>query len=51
MSERLRADVVVDHLASYPKAVIVYLEYLVFNKKLEVNSTQYFGNIFLDKNN
>lgn len=34
-SERLRPDVIIDYLHGYPKAVITYLEYLVFTKKLE----------------
>ncbi|XP_064600183.1 transforming growth factor-beta receptor-associated protein 1-like [Liolophura sinensis] len=34
-TERLRPDTVVDYLHKFPKAVISYLEYLVFQKKLE----------------
>lgn len=34
-SERLRPDTVIDYLHRFPKAVITYLEYLVFQKKLE----------------
>ena len=45
-SERLRAETVIDYLHKFPKAVIIYLEYLVFQKKLEVctfivNSIEY----------
>ena len=36
VTERMRPDTVVDYLHRYPKAVITYLEYLVFQKKLEV---------------
>lgn len=35
-SERLRPDAVIDYLHRFPKAVITYLEYLVFQRKLEV---------------
>ena len=35
-TERLRPDTVIDYLHRFPKAVITYLEYLVFQKKLEV---------------
>ena len=35
-TERLRPDTVIDYLHRYPTAVITYLEYLVFQKKLEV---------------
>ncbi|KAK3103798.1 hypothetical protein FSP39_021971 [Pinctada imbricata] len=34
-SERLRPETVIDYLHRFPKAVISYLEYLVFQKKLE----------------
>ncbi|XP_077979032.1 transforming growth factor-beta receptor-associated protein 1-like [Glandiceps talaboti] len=34
-SERLRSDDIIDYLHKYPGAVIRYLEYLVFMKKLE----------------
>ncbi|XP_071955970.1 transforming growth factor-beta receptor-associated protein 1-like isoform X2 [Antedon mediterranea] len=34
-SERLRPDDVIAFLSSYPKAIIRYLEFLVFTKKLE----------------
>ncbi|PVD33381.1 hypothetical protein C0Q70_04636 [Pomacea canaliculata] len=34
-SERLRPDAVIDYLHRFPKAVITYLEYLVFQRKLE----------------
>ncbi|KAH3886109.1 transforming growth factor-beta receptor-associated protein 1-like [Dreissena polymorpha] len=34
-SERLRPDTVIDYLHRYPRAVVSYLEYLVFQKKLE----------------
>ena len=36
-SERLRPETVIDYLHRFPKAVITYLEYLVFQKKLEVS--------------
>ena len=35
-SERLRPDAVIDYLHRFPAAVITYLEYLVFQRKLEV---------------
>ena len=35
-SERLRPDAVIDYLHRFPSAVITYLEYLVFQRKLEV---------------
>ncbi|KAL4225569.1 transforming growth factor [Mactra antiquata] len=34
-SERLRPDTVIDYLHRFPQAVVTYLEYLVFQKKLE----------------
>ncbi|XP_053384249.1 transforming growth factor-beta receptor-associated protein 1-like [Mercenaria mercenaria] len=34
-SERLRSDTVIDYLHRYPKAVVTYLEYLIFQRKLE----------------
>ncbi|KAK7098537.1 transforming growth factor-beta receptor-associated protein 1-like [Littorina saxatilis] len=34
-SERLRPDAVIDYLHRFPSAVITYLEYLVFQRKLE----------------
>ncbi|XP_060603083.1 transforming growth factor-beta receptor-associated protein 1-like [Ruditapes philippinarum] len=34
-SERLRPESVIDYLHRYPKAVVTYLEYLVFQRKLE----------------
>lgn len=34
-SERMRPDTVIDYLHRFPIAVITYLEYLVFQKKLE----------------
>ncbi|XP_070566294.1 transforming growth factor-beta receptor-associated protein 1-like isoform X2 [Ptychodera flava] len=34
-SERLRPDDIIDYLHRYPRAVIRYLEYLVFTKRLE----------------
>ncbi len=37
VSERMRPDTIIDYLHAYPKAVIRYLEYLVFIKKLEVS--------------
>lgn len=36
-SERMRPDTVIDYLHRFPLAVITYLEYLVFQKKLEVS--------------
>ena len=33
----MRPDTVIDYLHRFPIAVIAYLEYLVFQKKLEVN--------------
>lgn len=35
-SERLRPDAVIDYLHRFPSAVITYLEYLIFQRKLEV---------------
>jgi hypothetical protein len=35
-SERLRADAVIDYLHRFPRAVIAYLEHLVFTRKMEV---------------
>ncbi|CAL1541537.1 unnamed protein product [Lymnaea stagnalis] len=34
-SERLRPETVVDYLHRFPRAVITYLEYLIFQRKLE----------------
>ncbi|KAL5007714.1 hypothetical protein ScPMuIL_016520 [Solemya velum] len=34
-TERFRPDMVIDYLHRFPKTVIAYLEYLVFQKKLE----------------
>ncbi|XP_013380315.1 transforming growth factor-beta receptor-associated protein 1 [Lingula anatina] len=34
-TERMRPDTVIDYLHRFPRAVIAYLEYLVFTKKLE----------------
>lgn len=34
-SERLRPDAVIDYLHRFPNAVITYLEYLIFQRKLE----------------
>eukprot|EP00057_Strongylocentrotus_purpuratus_P012789 XP_011667263.1 PREDICTED: transforming growth factor-beta receptor-associated protein 1 [Strongylocentrotus purpuratus] len=35
VSERMRPDVIIDYLHAYPRAVIRYLEHLVFVKKME----------------
>lgn len=35
-SERMRPDTIIDYLHRFPQAVISYLEYLIFQKKLEV---------------
>lgn len=35
-SERMRPDTIIDYLHRFPEAVISYLEYLIFQKKLEV---------------
>ncbi|BFZ03908.1 hypothetical protein BsWGS_06948 [Bradybaena similaris] len=35
LSERLRPETVVDYLHRFPRAVITYLEYLVFQRRLE----------------
>ena len=37
-TERMRPDLVIEFLARYPSAVISYLEYLIFNRKLQVRS-------------
>ncbi|XP_062566210.1 transforming growth factor-beta receptor-associated protein 1-like [Saccostrea cucullata] len=34
-SERMRPDTIIDYLHRFPEAVISYLEYLIFQKKLE----------------
>ncbi|XP_055901147.1 transforming growth factor-beta receptor-associated protein 1-like [Biomphalaria glabrata] len=34
-SERLRPEMVIDYLHRFPKAIITYLEYLIFQRKLE----------------
>lgn len=40
-SERLRPDTVIDYLHRFPTAVITYLEYLVFQRKLEASFYRY----------
>jgi len=35
-SERMRPDTVIDYLHRFPTAVVAYLEYLVFTRKMEV---------------
>ena len=35
-TERMRPDLVIEFLARYPAAVISYLEYLIFMRKLQV---------------
>ena len=37
LTERMRPDTVIDYLHAFPKAVMRYLEHLVFTKKLEVS--------------
>ncbi|ESP04691.1 hypothetical protein LOTGIDRAFT_135703 [Lottia gigantea] len=49
-SERLRPDAVIDYLHRFPLAVINYLEYLVFQKKLEKEKYHtHLAVLYLDK--
>jgi len=36
VDDRLKPDIIVDYLSKFSEAVVVYLEFLVFTKKLEV---------------
>ncbi|KAK6191375.1 hypothetical protein SNE40_003084 [Patella caerulea] len=49
-SERLRPDAVIDYLHRFPLAVVTYLEYLVFQKKLEKEKYHtHLAVLYLDK--
>ncbi len=37
-TERMRPDLVIEFLARFPAAVIIYLEFLIFKKKLQVST-------------
>ncbi len=36
VSERMRVDTIIDNLQNYKEALVVYLEYLIFNKNIKV---------------
>ena len=50
-SDGVTPDVIVDYLHNYPKAVVAYLKYLVFEQKLQVGELQglHFGCYMLAK--
>lgn len=38
VDERLKPDFIVDYLSRFQRAIVVYLEFLIFTKKIEVTA-------------
>ena len=36
-SERMRPDIIIDYLMNYKEALVLYLEYLIYEKNIKVN--------------
>lgn len=46
--ERLKPDFIVDYLSRFQRAIVVYLEFLIFIKKIEVRSQTFSFNIMCE---